>query len=50
MEQQFQLKHYGKLSIFEQNEMPAEDRGWFLKRLGKEFKDRKEAEQKQIRR
>lgn len=48
MEQQFQLKHYGKLSIFEQNNMTAEDRNWYLKRLEKEFKDRAEKERQQV--
>jgi len=49
MEQQFQLKHYGKLSIFEQNQMSAEERAWFMKRLNKEFKDRKAQEEEQSR-
>jgi hypothetical protein len=49
MEQQFQLKHHGNLSLFEQNQMPAEDRGWWMKRLQKEHKDKQEAEQKQMR-
>tara|TARA_R110000868_G_scaffold115679_8_gene308787 strand:+ start:429 stop:617 length:189 start_codon:yes stop_codon:yes gene_type:complete len=49
MEQQFQLKHYGKLSIFEQNQMTAEERSWFIKRLEKEFKDKQEKEQQQQR-
>jgi len=44
MEQQFQLKHHGKLSLFEQNNMTAEDRAWFIKRLDKEFKDRQDQE------
>ena len=46
MEQQFQLKYHGKLSLFEQNNMTAEDRAWFIKRLDKEFKDRQEQERK----
>lgn len=49
MEQQFQLKHYGKLSLFEQNQMTSEERSWFLKRLEKEFKDRKAKEEQQAR-
>jgi hypothetical protein len=49
MEQQFQLKHYGKLDLFEQNQMTAEERSWFLKRLEKEFKERKEREEQQTR-
>jgi len=47
MEQQFQLKHYGKLDLFEQNQMTAEERAWFMKRLDKEFKERKEREEAQ---
>jgi hypothetical protein len=47
MEQQFQLKHYGNLSLFEQSSMVAEDRAWFLRRLEKELKDKAEAEKKQ---
>lgn len=49
MEQQFQLKHHGKLSLFEQNQMPAEERSWFMRRLEKEFKERQEKEEKQTR-
>lgn len=49
MEQQFQLKYFGKLSLFEQAQMTAEERSWFMKRLDKEFKDRKEQEEKQSR-
>jgi hypothetical protein len=49
MEQQFQLKHYCKLSLFEQNQMTAEERAWFIKRLDKENKDNKEREEKQTR-
>jgi hypothetical protein len=48
MEQQFQLKHYGKLSLFEQDQMISEERGWYLKRLEREFNDRKEKEEKQM--
>lgn len=47
MEQQFQLKEYGKLDIFEQAQMTAEERGWWMKRLEKEAKDRQEREKKQ---
>jgi hypothetical protein len=49
MEEQFQLKYHGNLSIFEQNQMTAEERSWFLKRLSKEFKDRKDKEEAQAR-
>ena len=48
MEQQFQLKHHGGLSLFEQNQMNSEERAWFLRRLEKEFKDKHDAEQKQM--
>lgn len=49
MEQQFQLKHYCKLSLFEQNQMTAEERAWFIRRLDKENKDNKEREEQQSR-
>lgn len=49
MEQQFQLKHYGKLDLFEQNQMTAEERAWFMKRLDREFKEQKEREESQAR-
>jgi len=48
MEQQFQLKHHGNLSLFEQASMVAEDRAWWIKRLEREFKERSEHEQKQV--
>jgi hypothetical protein len=48
LEQQFQLKHYGKFSIFEQAQMISEDRAWYMRRLEKEFKDRAEKERNQI--
>ena len=48
MEQQFQLKYHGKLSLFEQTAMTSEERAWFLKRLEKEFKDKQDAEKKQM--
>jgi hypothetical protein len=48
MEQQFQLKEYGNLSLFEQNAMVSEDRGWWMKRLQREYKERQEREKKQI--
>ena len=44
MEQQFQLKHYGKLSLFEQNQMISEDRNWYIKRIEEEFKKQQEKE------
>lgn len=33
MEEQFQLKTHGNLSLFEQNQMTAEERGWWMRRL-----------------
>lgn len=33
MEQQFQLHYYGGLSLFEQNQMTAEERSWWLSRV-----------------
>ena len=48
MEQQFQLKHYANLNLFEQNMMPAEDRAWWMKRIEKEMKDKAEAEKNQM--
>jgi len=47
LEQQFQLKEHGNLSIFEQNAMVSEDRGWWMKRLEKESRERQKREQKQ---
>ena len=43
MEQSFLLKHYGHLSIPEQNEMTAEDRNWWLERVDKEHKKEEDA-------
>ena len=48
MEQQFQLKHYGNLSINEQDSMIAEDRVWWMRRLEKEFKDKADKERQQV--
>jgi hypothetical protein len=48
MEQMFQLKHHGKLSLFEQNNMTHEDRAWYMKRLDKEFKDQQDQEGKSM--
>jgi len=45
MEESFQLHEYGKLSLFEQAQMTAEERAWWLKRVEKEFEDRKKAEE-----
>jgi len=40
MEQQFLLKEYGHLSLFEQNNMTAEERTWYIRRLDHEYKER----------
>lgn len=48
MEQQFQLKYHGRFTLFEQSQMVAEDRTWYLKRLEKEFKDKAEREKKSV--
>lgn len=45
MEQQFLLKRYGRLDLFEQNNMSAEDRQWWLKRI-KEEHDKQAEEEK----
>lgn len=44
MEQQFQLKYYGKLDLWEQSQLNAEDRAWWLKRIEKELKEKAERE------
>jgi len=41
MEEQFQLKTYGDLSLFEQNQMTAEERGWWMRRLQRHFDEEK---------
>ena len=43
MEQSFILKYHGKFSLFEQANIVAEDRQWWIKRLNKQ----KEAESKE---
>ncbi len=48
MEQRFQLKEYGNLSLFEQAQMPAEERAWYIRRLDKEYKEKAEREKQQI--
>ena len=48
MEQSFLLKQYGNLSLFEQSNMPAEERAWWIKRIDKENKQRKSAEESQM--
>lgn len=44
MEECFQLKEHGKLNLFEQANMTAEDRHWWLKRLEKEYQERNRKE------
>lgn len=44
MEEEFQLKEYGHLSLFEQSQMTAEERAWWLKRVQKEIEDRNKRE------
>ncbi len=46
LEEQFQLKEYGKLSLIEQNHMIAEDRKWWLKRLEREAEERRKQEER----
>jgi len=46
LEQQFQLKQYGNLSLFEQETLIAEDRAWWMRRLEKEAKEKQEAQNK----
>ena len=43
MEQLFQLKYHGNFSLLELNNLTAEERNWWVKRLNKQ----KEAEQKE---
>lgn len=45
MEEQFQLHEYAKLSLFEQDQMTAEERAWWLKRTQKEIEERNKREQ-----
>jgi hypothetical protein len=42
MNQQFLLKEYGKLSLFEQENMTAEERSWWLRRLEEERRKQSE--------
>lgn len=44
MEEQFQLKEYAKLNLFEQAEMTSEERAWWLKRTQKEIEERNKKE------
>lgn len=38
MEQQFVLKQYGNMSLFEVTNMTGEERAWWIARLDKEYK------------
>lgn len=49
MEQQFQLKYYGRFSLFEQSQMTAEERKWHINRIQKELKEKAEAERRAMR-
>lgn len=48
MEQQFQLKYYGNLTLFEQNQMPAEDRAWWVERIHRELKETSDKQNQQM--
>lgn len=43
MEQSFILKHHGRMSLFEQNNMTSEERIWWIRRLEKQSDDEKAA-------
>lgn len=45
MEEQYQLHEYAKLSLFEQDQMTAEERAWWLRRTQKEIEERNKREQ-----
>lgn len=38
MEEEFLLKYHGHFSLFEMNNMTAEDRAWHIDRINKEVK------------
>ena len=46
LEQQYQLKRYGKLTLFEQDQMTAEDRAWWIQRIDRDHKEQAEREKK----
>lgn len=48
LEQQFQLKHIGNLSLFEQDQMIAEDRAWWIRRLRQHEEQKQEAHKQQM--
>lgn len=47
MEQSFQLKHHGHFTLFEQSNMTAEERKWWMERLKRHEQEREEAMKKQ---
>jgi hypothetical protein len=44
MNQSFLLKYYGKYSMFEQDQMTAEDRQWLIKRINEEIEKRNKSQ------
>jgi hypothetical protein len=46
MEQSFQLKYFGRYSLFEQDLMTAEERNWNLKRLDRQIKEENKQSQR----
>ena len=42
MEQSYQLKKFGNLSLFEQNVMTAEERAWWIERINKDIQKQNE--------
>lgn len=48
MEQQYQLKKHGNYSLFEQDEMTAEERAWVMKRINRDLKEQQERERTQM--
>ena len=43
MEQSYQLKKFGHLSLFEQNVMTAEERAWWIERINKDIQKQNES-------
>jgi len=46
LEEQYLLKKYANLDLFEQNQIPAEDRRWWLDRIKRDQEEEKERAQK----
>lgn len=46
MEQSYNLKQNGNYSLFEQENMTAEERNWTIKRINKQREDEKAAAEK----